>query len=78
MAEAAVIGIPDDRMGEVGLAFVVVRGGMALDEAELATWARGAMANYKVPRRFAVVDAFPRNAGGKVLKTQLREQYRSG
>ena len=78
VAEAAVIGIPDDRMGEVGLAFVVVRGGMALDEAELATWARGAMANYKVPRRFAVVDAFPRNAGGKVLKTQLREQYRSG
>lgn len=78
VAEAAVIGIPDDRMGEVGLAFVVARAGHALDAAELATWARGAMANYKVPRRFALVDAFPRNAGGKVLKTQLREQYRSG
>lgn len=78
LAEVAVIGVPDERMGEVGLAFVVARGGMAVDAAELTAWARGAMANYKVPRRFVVVDAFPRNAGGKVLKTQLREQYRSG
>jgi len=73
VAQAAVIGVPDQRMGEVGRAFVILRPGMQASEAELAGWSRGAMANYKVPRSFVVVADFPRNAAGKVLKRALRE-----
>ena len=69
---SAVIGVPDDRMGEVGRAFVVLRPGASADEGELIAWSRRNMANYKVPRSFAVVDDLPRNASGKVLKTELR------
>jgi HIP---CoA ligase len=72
VSQVAVIGIPDDRMGEVGMAFVVPRPGASVDEAGLIAWAREEMANYKVPRRVMVVDALPLNASGKVLKTELR------
>ncbi len=77
VAQAAVIGVPDDRMGEVGAAFVVPRPGAdgATLAAELATWSRDQMANYKVPRHVEVVDALPVNASGKVLKTELRERF---
>ena len=68
----AVIGVADDRMGEVGKAFVVLRPGAALSEAELLDWARANMANYKIPRRFVFVADLPRNASGKVVKTELR------
>lgn len=68
----AVVGIPDERMGEVGKAYVVLRPGMAATEADLIGWSRDNMANYKVPRSFAFVDDVPRNASGKVLKTELR------
>jgi acyl-CoA synthetase (AMP-forming)/AMP-acid ligase II len=68
----AVVGIADDRMGEVGKAYVVLRPGAATTEAELAAWSRENMANYKVPRSFMLVDDVPRNASGKVLKTELR------
>jgi HIP---CoA ligase len=74
VSQVAVIGIPDDRMGEVGMAFVVPRPGRTVDEAELQAWARDEMANYKVPRRVAVVDALPLNASGKVVKTDLRDR----
>ncbi|WP_230461451.1 FadD3 family acyl-CoA ligase [Sphingobium sp. CAP-1] len=70
---AAVIGIADDRMGEVGKAFVVLRPGAVADEREIIGWARETMANYKAPRKVAFVDALPRNAGGKVLRTALRD-----
>ena len=70
VAEAAVVGVPDARLGEVGRAFVVRRG--ELDEATLLTWARGRMANFKVPRSVVFVDALPRNAAGKVVKGELR------
>jgi acyl-CoA synthetase (AMP-forming)/AMP-acid ligase II len=68
----AVVGIADDRMGEVGKAYVVLRPGAAATEAEMAAWSKENMANYKVPRSFVFVDDVPRNASGKVLKTELR------
>jgi acyl-CoA synthetase (AMP-forming)/AMP-acid ligase II len=74
IAAAAVIGIPDERMGEVGMAFVVPVPGASLDNASLVAWSRDNMANYKVPRRFEVVDELPSNASGKVLKFELRER----
>ena len=65
---------PDDRMGEVGVAFVVPRTGATVDPDELCAWCAPRMANYKVPRRVVVVDALPVNASGKVLKFELRER----
>ena len=69
---AAVVGVPDERLGEVGRAFVVLRPGMQASEADLVAWSRENMANYKVPRSFVLVEDLPRNASGKVLKTELR------
>jgi acyl-CoA synthetase (AMP-forming)/AMP-acid ligase II len=74
VAQVAVVGVPDERMGEVGFAFVVPVAGTAPDPDEIRAWAKGHMANYKVPARVAVVDALPQNASGKVLKYQLRDQ----
>ncbi|MEW4467447.1 FadD3 family acyl-CoA ligase [Parasphingorhabdus sp. JC815] len=68
----AVIGVPDERMGEIGKAFVVLRPGVSLTDSELIAWARSNMANYKVPRLVSFVDALPQNASGKVMKTELR------
>jgi acyl-CoA synthetase (AMP-forming)/AMP-acid ligase II len=68
----AVVGVPDERLGEVGKAFVVLRPGTSTTEADLIAWSRANMANYKVPRSFALVADLPRNASGKVLKTELR------
>lgn len=73
---AAVIGVPDERMGEVGKAFVVLRPGATADAAGIIAWAREHMANYKVPRHIEFVRALPRNAGGKVLRMKLRKQER--
>jgi acyl-CoA synthetase (AMP-forming)/AMP-acid ligase II len=73
VVEAAVIGVPDERMGEVGKAFVVVKPGAELDEQSVIASAREHLANFKTPRAVAFVDALPRNAGGKVVKPQLRE-----
>ncbi|HWC38892.1 MAG TPA: FadD3 family acyl-CoA ligase [Acidimicrobiales bacterium] len=79
VAQAAVVGVPDERMGEVGAAFVIPRPGEELTPAEVIEWSRGAMANYKVPRQVEIVDALPLNASGKVLKFELRERAsRSG
>jgi len=74
VAQAAVVGMPDERMGEVGCAFVVPRSGATIDVDELIAWAKERMANYKVPRRVEVVEALPLNASGKVLKFELRER----
>ena len=87
VAQAAVVGVPDERMGEVGCAYVVpVVGALAGDsdgEADelgrsILSWSRGAMANYKVPRGIVLVDALPVNASGKVLKRELRDRQASG
>jgi HIP---CoA ligase len=72
VAQAAVVGVPDPRLGEVGAAFVVPRPGLRPEPADLVRWARDRLANYKVPRRIDVVDCLPLNSSGKVLKTELR------
>ena len=73
IALVAVVGMADERMGEVGKAYVVLRPGAETpSEAELIAWSRQNMANYKVPRAFAILPDLPRNAAGKVLKTELR------
>jgi acyl-CoA synthetase (AMP-forming)/AMP-acid ligase II len=70
----AVVGVPDDRLGEVGVAFVIPRPGRDPDAAAIISWCRAEMANYKVPRRVLFVDALPLNASGKVLKYELRDR----
>jgi acyl-CoA synthetase (AMP-forming)/AMP-acid ligase II len=78
IAQVAVIGIPHERLGEVGMAFVVPRPGATIVPDELIAWAREHMANYKAPRRVEIVDALPLNATGKVLKYELRERAAGG
>jgi acyl-CoA synthetase (AMP-forming)/AMP-acid ligase II len=72
IAQVAIVGQPDERMGEVGHAFVVLRHDQKIDTDQLLNWARNRMANYKVPRHITFVDALPTNASGKVLKFELR------
>ncbi len=72
IAQVAVIGAPDERLGEVGKAYVVLQAGSGATEAELIEWARAQMANYKVPRTVELVAALPVNAAGKVMKDVLR------
>ncbi|MGH2474132.1 MAG: AMP-binding enzyme, partial [Candidatus Limnocylindrales bacterium] len=74
VGQAAVVGVPDRRLGEVATAVVVPRDAATIDEAALIAWCRGRMANYKVPRSVKVVDTLPLNASGKVLKYVLRER----
>ncbi len=74
IAEAAVIGVPDERLGEVGMAFVVAAPGETLTPEAVVAWSRDNMANFKVPRRVEILEALPRNATGKVIKFELRER----
>ncbi len=74
VGQVAVIGIPDERLGEVAMAFVVPAGGATPTPDGVIAWSRENMANYKVPRQVAIVDALPMNATGKVTKFVLREQ----
>jgi acyl-CoA synthetase (AMP-forming)/AMP-acid ligase II len=72
ISEAAVIGVPDDRLGEVGTAFGVPRSGASVTAEEVIAFSRERLANYKVPRYVEIVDALPKNATGKVTKNVLR------
>uniref|UniRef100_A0AAU2JU93 FadD3 family acyl-CoA ligase n=1 Tax=Streptomyces sp. NBC_00049 TaxID=2903617 RepID=A0AAU2JU93_9ACTN len=72
IADVAVVGVPDPRLGEVGKAYAVRRPGSTLTADDLIAWSRREMANYKVPRAVEFVTELPRNAGGKVLKRELR------
>jgi acyl-CoA synthetase (AMP-forming)/AMP-acid ligase II len=74
VAQVAVIGVPDERLGEVGMAFVVPAAGAAPTPESIVAWCRAHMANYKVPRYVELVDALPVNATGKVTKFVLRER----
>ena len=77
IAQVAVVGVPDARLGEVGHAFVIPAASRRVDEREILAWARENMANYKAPRRVHVVYALPLNANGKVRKDLLRERARA-
>ncbi|MFE7467518.1 FadD3 family acyl-CoA ligase [Streptomyces sp. NPDC057499] len=72
VADVAVIGVPDPRLGEVGKAYAVRRPGATLTADDLIAWSRREMANYKVPRAVEFLPELPRNASGKVLKGELR------
>jgi len=73
VVESAVIGVPDERLGEVGKAFVVTKPGVMLDEATVIAHTREHLANFKTPRSVKFLDVLPRNPGGKVVKPLLRE-----
>src|SRR5215213_5249176 len=74
VAESAVIGVPDERLGEVGKAFVVSKPGAGLDEQTVIAYTRQHLANFKAPRSVEFLDVLPRNPGGKVVKPLLRER----
>ncbi|MEC7844282.1 MAG: FadD3 family acyl-CoA ligase [Actinomycetota bacterium] len=74
IGQVSVVGIPDERMGEIGYAFVVPTVGQIPDAEEIINWCRKEMANYKTPRAIEFLETLPLNASGKVLKYELREQ----
>ena len=74
VAEAAVVGAPDERWGEVPVAFVTARGDATIDPEELIAFARERLARFKVPKRVIVVDELPKTGTGKIQKFALREQ----
>ncbi|MBV8957606.1 MAG: fatty acid--CoA ligase, partial [Actinobacteria bacterium] len=76
IAQVAVVGVPDERLGEVGMAYVILRAGESATADEIVAWCREHMANFKAPRYVEIVDALPLNASGKVLKFELRNQAR--
>jgi acyl-CoA synthetase (AMP-forming)/AMP-acid ligase II len=75
VSEVSVIGVPDERLGEVARAYVIPKPGTTPDADEVIAWSRERLANFKVPRSVVVVDSLPRNASGKVLKRELRSMH---
>ena len=72
--EACVVGVPDGRWGEVGFAFVVPKSGMAIDIDELRAWLVGRLSTIKQPKHYAVVDAIPKNAAGKLNMKRMKDE----
>jgi long-chain acyl-CoA synthetase len=77
VSEAAVIGVPDDKMGEALFAVIIPRAGHDLSDKDMIEHCRPLIGGYKIPRRYAFVEAMPKSAMGKILKTELRETYKS-
>ncbi len=75
VAEAAIIGVPSDRWGEAGLAVIALNPGEELDRGTMQEYCAERLAKFKVPADIAIVEALPRNATGKVLKRELRDQF---
>jgi fatty-acyl-CoA synthase len=75
VAEAAIIGIPSEQWGEVGMAIVAVKPGHTLTPAEIHAHCAANLAKFKCPRLVEFVDALPRNATGKIHKPTLRKQF---
>lgn len=75
VAEAAVIGVPDAKWGECGLAIVVTKPGVTLDSSAIIAHCQANLARFKVPRQVEFIEALPRNAAGKVLKRELRTMF---
>lgn len=73
VAEAAVVGRPDERWGEAAVAFVVRKPGVVLDEADLIAFCQSHLARFKCPKQVTFLDALPRNGTGKIVKPRLRE-----
>jgi acyl-CoA synthetase (AMP-forming)/AMP-acid ligase II len=78
VADVAVVGVPDERLGEVGRAHVVATDPGRLTAEDVIAFARERLANFKVPREVEFIDTLPRNLGGKVLKTALRQAQEPG
>ena len=78
IADAAVIGVPDDQAGERPIAFLVPRAGHTLDVAALGPFLAEQLASYKRPREIRVVEAIPKSASGKILRRVLKAQYLAG
>lgn len=74
IASAAVIGVPDSRLGEVPWAYVVPAAGVSITEADVVAWAKENMSNYKVPRHVELVDHLPVTANGKIEKVALKRR----
>ncbi len=77
VASCALVGVPDERAGEIGVAFIQLRAGATASAAELAGHCRQALAGYKVPRHFRFVESFPLSSSGKIHKPSLRERFLS-
>ena len=75
VVDCAVIGVPDERWGEVGRAVVVLREGARADEADVLGSLAGKLAKYKIPKSVVAVDALPRNATGKLLRARVRDRF---
>jgi|TARA_B110000908_G_scaffold170258_1_gene229290 fatty-acyl-CoA synthase len=78
ITEAAVIGLPDEKWGEIGCVVAVLKSGSTLTEEDILNHCDGKMAKFKLPRSVRFIDALPRNTTGKVLKTVLRQQAQQG
>jgi fatty-acyl-CoA synthase len=73
--EAAVIGVENEKWGEVGAAYMLVHNKQAFDEVSFSNWCRDHLAAYKIPKQFHLIDEFPRTAAGKIQKPKLKDLY---